>query len=321
MTTSSRILVIDDEEEIGTSLMRILSTMGYEADAVSDEARIFQKLAEFSPGLILLDIHLAGSANGIDVCRRIKQDPAHRGAVVIMMTAAIDKESVESSIRAGASDYIAKPFKAQTLIQKIFKYQVEGPGKSKAPPPAALLERSFRVLIVDDDADIRKSVEGLLNKAGYQTEAVPDAIRTFKMLREFKPHLILLDINLSRGLDGIEICRRIKEERGGADVKVIMMTGVSDRDSVEKSIEAGSVDYIVKPIQAEALVRKITSHLMGAAAADRIAGPPEPERPDVEEAQAEEESPVKRRRGSGLASARAAVNDDDDAELKEEPTP
>lgn len=176
--------------------------------------------------------------------------------------------------------------------------------------------------MVDDDAEIQKSMTQILSSMGYKTESASNARQTFKLIREFDPHLVLLDINLPRSLDGIEICKRMKESGSTEAAKVIMMTGVSDKTVVQKALAAGAVDYLVKPFKTPQLLRKLARHLMGADAAPSIPADPEEELLDARSVDAEEDEPEplpRSRRGSGLATARAAVEEEPSPEENGDP--
>ncbi|MBI4179286.1 response regulator [bacterium] len=305
---SLSVLIVDDEEEIRSSLTNILSTIGYPAISAAGSADAMRHAAEFSPDVVLLDIHLNDEIDGIELCRRIKADPAAKNPYVLMLTAAADRRSVQAALAAGAGDYIVKPFKMSVLVQKLVRLAMSGSTPSTKPP------QTFRILVVDDEVEIQKSMTQILSSMGYQTESAANARQTLKIIREFDPHLVLLDINLPHSLDGIEICRRLKESGSSKSPKVIMMTGVSDKAIVQKAMDAGAVDYLVKPFKTPHLLRKLARHLLGADAALAIPVDPEDEVVDAAAADAaEDEPPPSRRRGSGLASARAAV--------EEEPSP
>lgn len=325
------ILIVDDEEEIRSSLTKILSSIGYPTVAAAGSSDAMRRVSESCPDVMLLDIHLNDEIDGIELCRRIKADPARRNLYVLMLTAAANRETVQKALAAGAGDYIVKPFKMSVLVQKLVrlamsKLTTSSQPPTQPPPQGGMSDtaQKFRILVVDDDAEIQRSMAQILSSMGYKAESASNARQTFKLIREFDPHLVLLDINLPHSLDGIEICKRLKETGSSDAAKVIIMSGVSDKAAVQKAMEAGAVDYLIKPFKTPQLLRKLARHLMGADAALAIPADPEEEVLDATSVDAEEDEPEltpRRRRGSGLATARAAVDDESDAEPKEDPTP
>lgn len=113
-----------------------------------------------------------------------------------------------------------------------------------------------RILAVDDTAIILTRVENALHE-DYEVITVNSGIRALRyMEQEKKPDLILLDIQMAP-VDGIETLRRIRAMEGCADIPVIMLTGVEDKDIVIKSAKLGICGYILKPFDSEDLLDRI----------------------------------------------------------------
>ena len=98
-----------------------------------------------------------------------------------------------------------------------------------------------RVLVVDDDADIRKSLQHGLDLAGFDVEIAADSRRADEMLRSDPPDAVVLDVRMTPP-DGIEICRRLRAR--GADVPVLMLSALEDVDDRVRGL-AGADDYVV----------------------------------------------------------------------------
>lgn len=114
--TGERILLVEDDEHIGASLIRALSGSGYETRWVRLGADAETAVAEDRPDLVLLDLGLPDS-DGLDVCRRIHAtDPA---ATVVMLTARDEELDIVVGLDAGAADYVVKPFKLAELLARI----------------------------------------------------------------------------------------------------------------------------------------------------------------------------------------------------------
>lgn len=110
-----------------------------------------------------------------------------------------------------------------------------------------------RILIVDDDPSIGEVLELFLRAEGYDTRVAlsgPAAITTFD---EYQPHLVLLDLNLP-GMDGISVCRTIREYSG---TPIIMVTARTDPQDIVHGLEAGADDYVEKPFNEQILSARI----------------------------------------------------------------
>lgn len=114
-----------------------------------------------------------------------------------------------------------------------------------------------RVLVVDDDAALAEMIGIVLHSEGFATDTVVDGAAAVEAFRSTQPDLVLLDLMLP-GMDGIEICRRIREESG---VPIVMLTAKSDTADVVQGLEAGADDYIPKPFKPKELVARVRARL------------------------------------------------------------
>lgn len=116
---------------------------------------------------------------------------------------------------------------------------------------------TVRVLLVEDDESIRRSVGMALDRYGYEVSAAADGLTGLEMFRDGEHDLLLLDIMLPH-LDGIGLCRRIRET---SQAPILMMSARGDSMDVVAGLEAGADDYIVKPVDTTVLVARIRTLL------------------------------------------------------------
>ena len=121
------------------------------------------------------------------------------------------------------------------------------------------------ILIVDDEADIRNLISGILMDEGYQTRAAGDADAALEAIRARRPSLILLDIWLEGSrMDGMEILERVKKDH--PDLPVIMISGHGTVEMAVSALKIGAYDFIEKPFKSDRLLMLIeraveTAHL------------------------------------------------------------
>jgi DNA-binding response OmpR family regulator len=112
------------------------------------------------------------------------------------------------------------------------------------------------VLIVDDEPSVREVLGSLLSEEGYRTDFAENGHVGYEKARELIPDLIILDVMMP-GIDGFEVCRKIRAESPLAQVPIIMITAVSDDRSRLRSIQSGADEFISKPFDFEELLTKV----------------------------------------------------------------
>ncbi len=112
-----------------------------------------------------------------------------------------------------------------------------------------------RILAVDDNAIVLTRISNILQN-DYDVITVNSGIRALKYLEMEKPDLILLDIQMEQK-NGIETLQEIRRMDDMADIPVIMLTGVEDKDFVLSSARLGICDYILKPFSTDNLIKRI----------------------------------------------------------------
>jgi signal transduction histidine kinase len=104
-----------------------------------------------------------------------------------------------------------------------------------------------RVLVVDDQENNRLLLKDLLEAQGHQVVEAADGVAALQSITESIPDVVLLDVGMP-GMDGFEVCRRLKADPGTAAIPVLLVTALNQRDQRLLGIGAGANDYITKPI-------------------------------------------------------------------------
>ncbi len=112
------VLVVDDDELLQEVLEAYLTKEGYHVRLVANGESALEACRAQPPDIILLDARLGGM-DGFTVCEHLKQDPTTFNIPVVLMTALVDDEVKQRGIRAGADDFIAKPFDALIMLNRI----------------------------------------------------------------------------------------------------------------------------------------------------------------------------------------------------------
>jgi two-component system, OmpR family, alkaline phosphatase synthesis response regulator PhoP len=117
-----------------------------------------------------------------------------------------------------------------------------------------------KILIVDDEDDIRTLLQYNLEKEGYSVETAENGETALKIVGTFKPDLVLLDVMMP-GMDGIEVCETIRSNESYKNTLICFLTARSEDYSQIAGLEAGADDYVSKPIRPKVLISRIKAML------------------------------------------------------------
>jgi len=116
------------------------------------------------------------------------------------------------------------------------------------------------ILIVEDEAEIAQLIQLYLEKEGFTCRVCRDGLNAVQLFHEIKPDLIILDLMLP-GLDGLEICARIRQKPGAKDPFILMLTAKGDELDRIIGLSTGADDYLVKPFSPRELVARVRALL------------------------------------------------------------
>lgn len=110
-----------------------------------------------------------------------------------------------------------------------------------------MVNNKYHLLIVDDEEKNRKLLARVLSGNGYEVETAKDGREALEKAQKRPPGIIFLDL-IMPGMDGFEVCVRLKEDERTRTVPIIMVTALSDRESRVKALESGASDFLTKPV-------------------------------------------------------------------------
>ena len=119
-----------------------------------------------------------------------------------------------------------------------------------------------KILIVDDEEKVRRLIETTLSIGDFQIFQAKNGEEALKIAQEEKPALILLDIMMP-GMDGFEVCKRLKSNSETKSSYIIMLTAKGQKQDIEKGYTVGADDYFVKPFSPMELLNKVEQVLGG----------------------------------------------------------
>ncbi len=113
-----------------------------------------------------------------------------------------------------------------------------------------------RVLVVDDEEDLRSLVAFNLREAGFEVETAPSGEEGLEMAAKIKPHVVVLDLMLP-GISGTDVCKELRSKPELSDPAILMLTARGDEADRVLGFEVGADDYVVKPFSVKELVLRV----------------------------------------------------------------
>jgi DNA-binding response OmpR family regulator len=117
-----------------------------------------------------------------------------------------------------------------------------------------------RILIADDNAQGVELLEAYLADSGYEIETAFDGEETLQKVRGWQPDVVLLDIMMPK-TSGFEVCKRLKADPTTRGVAVLMITALDQPSDVDRAVDAGTDDFLTKPINQADLLRRVRALL------------------------------------------------------------
>ncbi len=121
-------------------------------------------------------------------------------------------------------------------------------------------EAATTILLVEDEKDLHELLRYNLAREGYQVLSAETGEAALKIIKTQTPDLILLDLMLP-GMDGVEVCRSLREKSNSAHIPVIMLTAKGEESDVVAGLDAGADDYVTKPFSPRILLARIQAVL------------------------------------------------------------
>jgi DNA-binding response OmpR family regulator len=117
-----------------------------------------------------------------------------------------------------------------------------------------------RILVVDDEDDVRELVVYRLRRSGYDVLEAPNGEQALQLALEESPDLVVADVMMPR-LDGFELTRRLRAEPSTSRIPVILLTARAQEADVSQGFDAGADDYLKKPFNPDELVQRVRAIL------------------------------------------------------------
>ena len=121
---------------------------------------------------------------------------------------------------------------------------------------------AIKVLLADDEEDVKIVLRMFLESKGFEVCTAYDGLDAIDQAKRERPNVILLDVMMPV-IDGFEVCKKLKSMPETAKIPVLMLSASSHAESVQKGLDVGAVDYLVKPFEPEHLEKLLRKVVQG----------------------------------------------------------
>lgn len=238
------IYILEDEQVVGESIRRTLSTFGYQARHFICTTELDEAIARQCPDALIVDVNLGNAQqSGLEyassLLARLPQVPP-----LLVLTTQDDFDTQLQAARLGAVGFFSKPVdvaRLESRLERCFAQQGGTP---------------YRVLIVDDDYDLTSHYRLVLRGANMLVEVVNEPNRLFEAIAQFSPEVLLLDVNMP-GCSGPELAQMIRFNDDWIRIPIIYLSAETDIGLQMNALLKAGDDFVTKPISDKSLIATV----------------------------------------------------------------
>jgi CheY-like chemotaxis protein len=239
MPLQKHILLIEDDETLGSALMKKLIEGGYAATWEKNGQDGLRRFKLLHPDLLLLDLALPG-LRGEDILEVARTDSDLKDIPVIVISNSGVQADIDRLTSLGARDYLVKAdFHPTDIISRIGK--ILSPGESEKKH-----KQDYAIFVVEDDEILASLAVSKFTKAGYTVTHASDGKECLQLLTSGKiPDLILLDIIMPE-VNGFDVLRALKREARFKNIPVVIFSNYAQDQDLDTARSLGAVEFLVK---------------------------------------------------------------------------
>jgi DNA-binding response OmpR family regulator len=251
------ILCVDDDPDVLDLLKEYFTLQGFVVFTAANGVEAFLQVKQWMPRAVVMDLFMP-RLGGIGALARIKT--LNPGVAVILMSGMGNALDLVTEAGLTVDGLIAKPLDLAKLSDTLARVGVIAPAAlatghgSHRPRPIRA-----RVLVVDDELEMRKMLSEHLREKGYEVLEAADGEEALARMPEYRPNIVLLDLMMA-GIGGMETLRRVKAM--APETCVIMVTAIEEIETAQTALSRGASDYVTKPFSLQYLDSVLEVHLL-----------------------------------------------------------
>jgi signal transduction histidine kinase/CheY-like chemotaxis protein len=240
VTEGPLVLVVDDDATVRELVARHLERAGFSVVMANGGQEALRLARELKPSAMTLDIMMP-DIDGWTVLAAVKGDPALAAIPVVLMTIVEEKNR---GFALGAADYLVKPVDRGKLVETLRNICGSAAG---------------RVLLIDDDDVVRRSVRGALEPLGWQVTEAENGLLALTALSAARPDAIILDLMMPK-MDGFQFVDELRARPEWQEIPVVVITS-KDLTNEDRSRLNGGVERVIQKSERDQMLRRLTDEL------------------------------------------------------------
>ncbi len=242
------VYLVTSDVEFGQKLIQQISHFGYRVQIVKDITKLEKAIASHSAVAVLIDISYPDGKGWDNRVSEKVREWQHISVPIIFISDRSDQPIRIQAIRAGGAAFFDKPVNIINLIDQLDKLQIP------------YERQQYRVLIVEAQATIATYHQLILQRVGITSEFLTDPMNMLSCMDEFKPNLILMDMDMPE-ISGLELIKMIRQIDAYVSIPIVFLSSKGDYSLQMQAMKLGGDDFLTKPLRADHLVETIIHRL------------------------------------------------------------
>jgi two-component system, cell cycle response regulator len=270
---TAKVLVVDDILANVRLLEAKLTAEYFDVATAMNGVDALDSVQRVKPDIVLLDVMMPGM-DGIEVCRRIKQDPSTQHVPVIMVTALDQPEDRVRGLEAGADDFLTKPVNDLALfcrVKSLVRLKMltdelaarygdsEDAWRTCQTRFSAELDAPGKVMLVDNRGLLHDRIRSSLGNR-HELVCVDDPHLAVIEAAEGNFELILINLDLD-GYDGLRLCSQLRSLQRTRQIPIIIIVDPDDQSRMIRALDMGVNDYLVRPVDRQELLARVNTQI------------------------------------------------------------
>ncbi|MGH9356739.1 MAG: response regulator, partial [Terriglobia bacterium] len=244
---TSTLLVVNRDEEFAGRIEVEASGQDLLVRSAKDIQEALEAVSTHAPDVVLLDLLVSGNED--EGMALLDEFSGRTPPVpVIVLTSKNGFTDLVEVARRGGRGFLATASSAAQMLDAVTRLI------------SRLHAADARVMAIDDDAGVLEALRELLEPRNIRLKTVDDPLRFWDALESFAPDLLLLDVDMPH-LNGVELCRVVRNDARWAEIPVVFLTAHNDADTIYRVFTAGADDFVAKPVVGPELLTRIFNRL------------------------------------------------------------